>query len=148
MENGSNIFGKQGLLQGFLVENDLFLKIQKAIVELDEQILNTLTEEVMEAGVNPLEAIDKGYTVGIAKVGKLFETGDYFLPELIYAATMVKEAVTKVEKLIGHSEVIHEGKIVLGTVSGDIHDIQDRERGYPRPRSQNRYSQPKACPED
>lgn len=102
---------------------DLFAKIQQAVVELDEESLRKLTEEAIAAKVDPAEAIDKAYTAGIRKVGELFEKGDYFLPELIRAAAIVKEAVAKVEKLIPEGQVIRKGKIVMGTVAGDIHDI-------------------------
>lgn len=93
------------------------------MVELDEESLRKLTEEAIAAKVDPAEAIDKAYTAGIRKVGELFEKGDYFLPELIRAAAIVKEAVAKVEKLIPEGQVIRKGKIVMGTVAGDIHDI-------------------------
>ncbi len=102
---------------------ELFAKIQKAVVELDEESLSKLTEEAIAAKVDPAEAIDKAYTAGIRKVGELFEKGDYFLPELIRAAEIVKEAVAKVEKLIPEGKIIRKGKIVMGTVAGDIHDI-------------------------
>ena len=102
---------------------ELFAQIQKAVIELDEESLSKLTEEIIAAKVDPAEAIDKAYTAGIQKVGDLFEKGDYFLPELIRAAAIVKEAVARVEKLIPEGQVTHKGKIVMGTVAGDIHDI-------------------------
>ncbi len=102
---------------------ELFAKIQKAVVELDEESLRKLTEEAIAAKVDPAEAIDKAYTAGIRKVGDLFEKGDYFLPELIRAAEIVKEAVAKVEKLMPEGKATRKGKIVMGTVAGDIHDI-------------------------
>ena len=82
------------------MQDELFSRIQKGIVDLDEQNLARLTEQAIAASVDPVEAIEKAYTVGIQQVGKLFEAGDYFLPELIQAAKMVKEAVTKMEKPI------------------------------------------------
>ena len=102
---------------------ELFTQIQKAIAELDEESLSKLTEEAIATKIDPIEAIEKAYTVGIQRVGKLFEVGDYFLPELIRAAEIVKEAVTKIEKLIPQDRVIRKGKILIGTVAGDIHDI-------------------------
>jgi methylmalonyl-CoA mutase cobalamin-binding domain/chain len=102
---------------------ELYAKIQKAIVDLDKERLNKLTEEAIATKVDPAEAIEKAYTVGIQRVGKLFEIGDYFLPELINGAEIVKEAVTEIEKLIPRDKVIRKGKMVIGTVAGDIHDI-------------------------
>ncbi len=102
---------------------ELFSQIQKAIIELDEQNLVKLTQEAIEVGVDPIEAIQKAYTMGIVKVGELFEAGDFFIPELIQAAQMVKEATTKMEKLIPQGQMIRKGRVVIGTVEGDIHDI-------------------------
>ncbi len=102
---------------------EFFARIQKAIIELDEQNLDKLTEEVLAAGVDPIEAIEKAYMVGIQKVGELFESGDYFLPELIVAAEMAKESIARVKKLIPQGQEISKGKVVIGTVQGDIHDI-------------------------
>lgn len=105
------------------MQEEFFLKIQKAIVELDGQNLAKLTEEALATSVDPVEVIEKAYTVGIQKVGDLFESGEYFLPELVQAAGMVKKAVTEMEKHIPQGQVISKGKIVLGTVEGDVHDI-------------------------
>jgi trimethylamine corrinoid protein len=105
------------------MSTELFQRIQQAIIELDEESLAQLTKEAIAARIDPVEAIQKAYTVGIQKVGKLFEAGDYFLPELIRAAEIVGESVNEMEKLIPQERVIRKGKMVIGTVAGDIHDI-------------------------
>ncbi len=105
------------------MSDDLFSEIQKAIVDLDKEKVSRLTEEVIDRAIDPIEAIEKAFTPGIQRVGQLFEAGDYFLPELIMAGKMVKEAAGKIEKLIPPGQILHKGKIVLGTVEGDIHDI-------------------------
>ena len=102
---------------------ELFTKIQKSIMELDEESLGRLTDEAIKTKVDPVEVIQDAYTVGIQQVGKLFESGDYFLPELIRAAELVQESVGKIEKLIPQDQIIRKGKMVIGTVAGDIHDI-------------------------
>ena len=63
--------------------DDLFSKIREAIVVLDDESLVDFTDEIINSGVDPLEAIQKAYVVGIRKVGELFESGEYFLPELV-----------------------------------------------------------------
>ena len=105
------------------MSDDLYSNIQKAIVDLDEQKLAELTEEVIGSGTDLIGALQKAYAVGIRKVGDLFESGEYFLPELVSAGAMVKEAVQKVESLIPADKNFSKGKIVLGTVEGDIHDL-------------------------
>lgn len=105
------------------MRKELYSDIQRAITEIDEQKLAELTEEVVNSGVDPVEALQKAYTMGIRKVGALFESGEYFLPELVAGAQMVKEAVKTLESLIPSGEGFRKGKIVLGTVEGDIHDL-------------------------
>ncbi len=105
------------------MSNDLYANIQKAIVELDEDALTKLTDEIAKSGSDPVDALQKAYAVGIRKVGSLFESGEYFLPELVSAGAMVKAAAKKLESLITTDKGFNKGKIVLGTVEGDIHDL-------------------------
>jgi len=102
---------------------ELFSRIEKSIVELDEESLTKLTEEAITTKVDLVEAIEKAYTVGIRKVGDLFETGEYFLPELIKGGKIVKEAIAEMQKLIPQNRIIRKGKMVIGTVQGDIHNL-------------------------
>jgi trimethylamine corrinoid protein len=102
---------------------ELFSKIRNAIVQLDDQNLAKLTEEAIAAKMDPAEIIQKAYTEGLQEVGKLFEKGDFFLPEMVAAADLVQEAIGKVQKLIPEDKGTSKGKIILGTVEGDIHDI-------------------------
>jgi len=103
-------------------QEELFSKIQKSIVELDEEAITKLTDEVLAKRLDPIEVIE-AYTTGIQQVGKLFEAGEMFLPEMMGAAVLVKEAVSKIERLLPQGKVTPKGKIVIGTVAGDIHDI-------------------------
>lgn len=105
------------------MNEELFSRIQQAIVGLAEEDLARLTEEVLATGTDPVAAIEKAYMPGIQKVGELFETGEYFLPELIQAAEIAKAAISKIEKSIPRGQIVRKGKIVIGTVKGDIHDI-------------------------
>lgn len=105
------------------MQDDIFAKIREAIVSLDEVKLDQLTGEIVAKKVNALEAIEKAYAVGIQEVGAMFERGDYFLPELVQAAEMVKASVARLQKLIPKGQGISKGKVVIGTVQGDIHDI-------------------------
>ncbi len=84
---------------------DIYSKVQEAIVRLDDESLTELTDEVIESGIDPLEAIQKAYVAGIRKVGDLFENGDYFLPELVSAAGMVKASVSKIDQIAFEAKV-------------------------------------------
>jgi len=104
-------------------KEELFSKIQKSIVELDEEAITKLTDEVLAKRLDPIEVIDEAYTTGIQQVGRLFETGEMFLPEMLGAADLVRKAVSKIERLLPRRKMTRKGKIVIGTVAGDIHDI-------------------------
>jgi len=78
----------------------------------------------LEKGLDPLQCIKEGLTKGIQKVGALFASGEYFLPELIIGADAMKMALDIFEPaLVGDQAREVVGTIVLGTVEGDLHEI-------------------------
>ena len=81
-----------------------------------------LTQKALDAGIEPIAVINQGLTPGMDEVGRRFEDGDYFLPELLVAAEVFKQAVAIVKPHLTES-VAAKGTVVLGTVEGDIHDI-------------------------
>lgn len=91
--------------------------------EIDEAA--RLARMVVEAGVDPLEAINNGFVKGLDYVGEEFGCGQMFLPDLVLAAEAMKAAIAvlepELERLGSERQVL--GKVVIGTVQGDIHDI-------------------------
>lgn len=106
-------------------KEELFQQMKKAIVEGDGTGAGRLAGEAVRAGLDLLEVIEKGYVPGIQRVGELWEQGDYFLPELISSAEAMKAAMAVLEPELQRSrlQVRTGGKVVIGTVEGDIHDI-------------------------
>ncbi len=102
---------------------ELLEQIRSAIVALDEPQLRQLTTEVQRSGLDPLTAIEEGYTVGIQRIGERFGRGELFLPELVSAGGMVKEQVAVLERHISAEGRPKKGRFLIGTVEGDIHDI-------------------------
>jgi trimethylamine corrinoid protein len=101
-----------------------FQKAVQAIMDTDEDAAKEVATRSLEAGVDPLEMINKGFTEGIRQMGDLFERGEVFLPGLIVASEAMTAAVEILEAALPEEK---QGKkkavIVLGTVEGDIHDI-------------------------
>lgn len=95
----------------------------KALVDLEEKEVLRIVEQRLSAGENPLKILDDSrYALEI--VGKRFETGEYFIPELVYSGEILREITEMVKpKLTGAAQVKRLGKFVIGTVAGDIHDI-------------------------
>ncbi len=93
-----------------------------AIAELDGDKVMTLVKERLQAGVKPLEIV-KNLQDGMARVGELFEAGEFFLSELINCGEIMKGAMVELEPALAGGGREYRGNIVIGTVKGDIHDL-------------------------
>lgn len=103
----------------------LFQQISAAVQEGEMETAGELAQQCLEAGIPPLEAIAEGLTPGIAAIGRLFEAGDAFLPELVAAAEAMKAGLAVLEPVMRQQQVSRDtlGKVVIGTMYNDIHDI-------------------------
>jgi len=110
---------------GVVIDDKYFDKLAQTIIDGAKAECIHLIEEGLDNGMDPLDAVEKGLSKGITKVGDDFGAGIFFLPELIQAANAMKEGVAILDEKIKASgkERKSLGKIVIGTVKGDIHDI-------------------------
>lgn len=106
-------------------KEDMYSKMAKAVIDGDKEQAVSLAKEAIKKGLNLNDVIEKGYIPGVKKVGQLWEQGEYFLPELITSGECMKAAmgVLQPELKKAHIAVKSLGKVVIGTVEGDIHDI-------------------------
>ncbi|MEM2850746.1 MAG: corrinoid protein [Candidatus Bathyarchaeia archaeon] len=105
---------KQGIL------NELMI----AIWELrSPEEVKRLTQEALKAGIPPHEIITQGLAKGLDVVGAKYEEKEYFIADLVYAASLMKEAMTILEPLLQTEKAEGAGVFVIGTVRGDLHDI-------------------------
>lgn len=103
---------------------DILLELNKAVLAGDEAGARELAGRALGAGIAPLAAIDGGLVPGIGEAGRLWDEGEYFLPELVAAAQAMKAAMTVLQPaLAGGGARRTLGRVVIGTVEGDIHDI-------------------------
>jgi methanogenic corrinoid protein MtbC1 len=94
-----------------------------ALVDLKEKEALAIAQERLDAGDDPLKILDDARRA-LEIVGKRYEDGEYFIPELVYSGEIMKEIAEMVKpKLTEEAEVKRIGKVVIGTVAGDIHDI-------------------------
>ena len=108
------------------MSNEEFLSnVKKAIIEGNKDEALQLAQRAISEKMDLNEVIEKGYISGIQKVGQLWEEGEYFLPELITSAECMKAAIGIMQPELEKAqiEMRSAGKIVIGTVEGDIHDI-------------------------
>ena len=106
-------------------KDDVIERLKNAVINYEVDSVADIAQEVLEKGVDPLQAIDKGLAEGIKIVGKRFGDGEIFLPELIMGAETMKAAMAVLEPALpaGGAGRTTAGKVVIGTVLDDIHEI-------------------------
>jgi len=107
------------------MSEELFKQMAQSIIDGEEDLAAELAQKALDAGIDPLEAITNGFMLGVNEVGDSFACGNAFLPELVMAGEAMKAAIAILEpsmKAAGTARQIL-GKVVLGTVEGDIHEI-------------------------
>ena len=104
---------------------ELFKKMSQSILDGDSDAAIALAKQAIEAGIDPLDAITKGFVIGVNQVGESFSCGQAFLPELVMAGEAMKAAVATLEPEMQKRGTVRQvfGKVVLATVEGDIHEI-------------------------
>jgi corrinoid protein of di/trimethylamine methyltransferase len=106
-------------------KEDFFKLMSNALVDLDEDQVINLTQRGLDQGLNPLEILEKGLSDGIRRIGESYAARDITLPYMVIGADIMQTAVSILEPEIEKSQKrrIFKGKVIIGTVEGDIHDI-------------------------
>lgn len=106
------------------MSQELFVKLAQAVIDGEPEDAEELARQALDQGLDPLECINEGLTKGIDRVGELFASGEYFLPDLIIGGEAMKSALAVLEPaLAAGQEREVAGRVVLGTVKGDLHEI-------------------------
>jgi len=106
------------------MSEEIYQKLAQAVIDGESEDAEALARQALEVGLEPLECINKGLTKGIQHVGELFADGECYLPELILSANAMKAALGVLEPaMLGGKQREIVGKVVLGTVQGDLHEI-------------------------
>jgi len=102
-----------------------FEQMRDAVVAGDIELARSLGKAATEGGMDLLAAVERGFAAGIQEVGRLWEEGEYFLPELVQGAEAMKAAMNIINPALSKARGGHraKGKVVIGTVQGDLHDI-------------------------
>jgi len=107
------------------VSETLFKAMAQSIIDGEAEEAERLANQALSAGIDPLEAINKGFIPGVDFIGEEFSKGNAFLPELVMAGEAMKKAVDVLEEEMARRGTQRDllGKVLLATVEGDIHDI-------------------------
>jgi len=98
-------------------------KMADAVINGKQDLVGELTQKAVDEGTDPNEIIENGLINGMNVVGKRFKAGDMFVPEVLMSAKAMKSGMNIVKPLLVEGERSAAGKVLLGTVSGDLHDI-------------------------
>jgi corrinoid protein of di/trimethylamine methyltransferase len=105
-------------------EDSVLTQLSQAIIDCEPERARELAEVALDQGLDPLVCINQALTPGIQRVGELFSSGEYYLPDLIIAGEAMKEALAVLEPaLMADQKREVRGRVVLGTVKGDLHEI-------------------------
>ena len=101
----------------------LLAALHRTVLEGDDVEAGRLAAEALAGGMEPLDAVEHGLVPGLREAGRLWEEGEFFLPELVTAAQAMKAAMAILQPALGAKRAATLGRVVIGTVEGDIHDI-------------------------
>lgn len=107
------------------MSDELFQAMAQSILDGEPEAAEALAKRAVAEGVDPLDAVNKGFLIGVNRVGEMFSCGEAFLPDLVLAGEAMKAAVAVLDPELAKSGLQRQtlGKVVIGTVQGDIHDI-------------------------
>jgi trimethylamine corrinoid protein len=105
--------------------NTRYARMAEAVVAGDAEAAAGLARQAIDERLDLPAVIEQGYIPGLQRVGDLWEAGEYFLPELISSAAAMKAALAVFRPALEASGAagLSRGRIVIGTIEGDIHDI-------------------------
>jgi len=105
--------------------DEILTQLTNAIIEGDPDLAVEMTQKALNAGLEPMDIIQQGLVPGMTVVGERYESGEYFLPNLIISANGMQDAMKLLEpELRARQQAMSvAGKVVIGTVQGDIHEI-------------------------
>ncbi|MDH7569366.1 MAG: corrinoid protein [Armatimonadota bacterium] len=101
----------------------LLENLAQYVIEGNAQKAKETTDELLAQGVSPADIINKGLIAGMQVVGQKFKCNEFYIPEVLIAARAMKMAMEKVKPLIADSGIEPVGRVAIGTVQGDLHDI-------------------------
>jgi 5-methyltetrahydrofolate--homocysteine methyltransferase len=98
-------------------------EIAAALIDGDNELVNRLTREALDGGIEALEVMDDGLIAGMGIVGIKFRQNFIFVPEVLACARAMKAGMAHVEPILSAAGIDPVGKVIMGTVKGDLHDI-------------------------
>jgi len=98
-------------------------ELRQSVIDGEEERTESLVKQSMAGGLPPEQILKEGLIAAMTEVGRLFEAGEYYVPEMLISARAMKSGLTLLRPQLAAANVQAVGKVVIGTVQGDLHDI-------------------------
>ena len=100
-----------------------FASLREAVLAGNEAAAVSAARQALDSGVEPIDLVSRAISPAMGEAGRLFEVGEYFVPELLISARATKGVFELIRPLLAQTGAEPVGRVVLGTVQGDLHDI-------------------------
>lgn len=98
-------------------------EMAQSLIKGDADGVGQLTDKALNADVSPEVILNNGLVAGMNVVGEKFKNNEFFIPEVLIAARAMKAGMEKIKPLLAEANVESRGRVIVGTVKGDLHDI-------------------------
>ncbi len=103
--------------------DQILSELYEAIVEGQDKVAKQKVQAAIDASIDPATILNEGMIAAMREVGQRFETGKYYVPEMLISARAMKAGLALLEPRLKQANVKSAGKVIAGTVKGDLHDI-------------------------
>ena len=104
-------------------QKDILKNILDAVLTGDDDVALELVQKALKEGLKPLDIVNEGIVPGIQEAGELWKKNEYFQPDVVMSAEAFRVAMEIIEPLLSTDEIGAAGKVVIGTVEGDMHTL-------------------------
>jgi 5-methyltetrahydrofolate--homocysteine methyltransferase len=98
-------------------------EIYQGILEGKHREVETNIQAALQGGLGPKTILDESMIAAMTEVGRLFESGDFYIPEMLVAARAMQTGLVLLKPYLKEANIQMAGKVAIGTVKGDLHDI-------------------------
>jgi 5-methyltetrahydrofolate--homocysteine methyltransferase len=101
----------------------IIIEIYNNILTGQSKLVESEVLAALQSGITPKEILEEGMVNAMAEVGRLFEQGEYYIPDMLISARAMKAGMNVLKPSLKEANIASAGKIAIGTVMGDLHDI-------------------------
>jgi 5-methyltetrahydrofolate--homocysteine methyltransferase len=106
-----------------MAQNTILIDLKKSVLEGDDEIAQELAQKALDQGIEPMTVVNQSIIPGIQEAGELWKRNEYFHTDIILCAEAFRLAMEIIEPKLSVGERGASGKIVIGTVAGDMHNL-------------------------